>query len=177
MICVCRLRWIVHLMAVLLVICTSLTATDAKHILRVNEGYILEESKGKLCAETSSANLHFILKLPVMMENATLEDQFQCGTVAGPSRAILLACRQARPLLNALLFLKQEVTKTTRQELTRIFDMLQSFEHEQTTNNTQQRRGILTSIGSYLGGALGLATETHVQEITKTMKHLYDISF
>jgi len=32
-------------MAVVLVICTSLTATDAKHILRINEGHILEESE------------------------------------------------------------------------------------------------------------------------------------
>jgi len=167
-------------MAVLLVFCTTLTATDAKHIIRINHGYILDESEGKFCAETATADLHFVLTLPTMLENATLEDRFHCGAVAGESRAILLACRQSRPLLNALLFLKQGLTAVTRLELTRIYDMLQSFEHEESgNNNTQQRgtRGILTSIGGFLGGALGLASESHVNEIAQTMKHIYDITY
>jgi len=73
--------------------------------------------------------------------------------------------------------LKQEVTATTRIELMRIFEMLQSFEHEQMTNNSYGKRGILTSIGGYIGGALGLASQSHVDEIAATMKHIYDITF
>jgi len=70
------------------------------------------------------------------------------------------------------------MTTTTKNELLRVLDMLKTFEHEQATNNgTQRKRGLLTSIGGWLGNTLGLATQDHVAEIKSTMKHIYDLTF
>jgi len=137
---------------------------------------MIHEMDNTYCVQTHTANLHFVLKLPTLIVNASMEPDFDCGKVTNSSRSTLHTCRVARPLLNSLHLLKSSMTSTTRQELTRILEMTQSFDHDRSLN-TQSKRAILAPVGRFLGGILGLATSDHVEEIKETLRHMYDLSY
>ena len=89
---------------------------------------------------------------------------------------MLQSCRLGKPLLQSLHALQRSMISTTRLELNRIFALTQSFEYDQSNNNTQRRRGIMSTIGEYIGGALGLATDKNIDAIKDTLKHMYSIN-
>ena len=156
--------------------CIQTSGAQQQYILKANEGRMEENLGNYYCTQTGSAELHFVLKLPTIM-NVTQDNGIDCDAIAGSSRSELQSCRVARPLLRALHFIKKDATNLTRHELQRIYDIVTSFETENITQSNIMRRGILTSIGSMIGNVFGLATDERVDHITETMKKIYDITY
>ena len=158
----------------MLLLLNTVCSSESRYVSRINEGLVIQELSDNICLQTSTANLHFILKLPTIDANSSVERDFDCGSITNGTRANMHGCRVIRPLLNSLHHLQKSMTITTKTELIRILDMLTAFEH-QDKNTT--KRGFLTSIGSWVGGTFGLATMDHIADIKTTLRQLYDITY
>jgi len=156
-------------------VCLLLTEAQQNIRLKANEGRA-EIMLGTFCTHTSTAELHFVLKLPQIM-NVTHETEIDCEVVVGQRRHDIQNCRVAKPLLHVLFKLKRDANNLTRTELQRVHDIATSFDIENTTQTRQLRRSLLTGLGSLIGNVLGLATEDKVQHISETMKKIYDVTY
>jgi len=148
LIIVCRFHWLGRSLLLLFFASTMLFA-DAKYELHISQGYVIEQLGDDLCIQTTTAKLHFLLQLPILPNNSA-EAEFNCSQATDGSRSQISACRQARPLLGSFHYLKTTMAQTSKTELSRILEMLKTFEHERASNNTR-KRGLLDPVGSFLG--------------------------
>ena len=164
------------LMLMTVIVCIMMTNTvqaGAQYIIRPNMGQAQEEL-GRYCISTSEAELHFMLKLPEL-DNMTYETEVDCQSI-GNGRSEIHNCRVIKPLLTTLHIMRRDASNLTREELTRIYALVTSFDIKRD-NRSRDARSILTTVGSMIGNVFGLATDEKLSHVEKVVKQIYDVTF